>query len=141
MRRRTPGLGVALAAALGAACAPGSGPEASPRPGRNTPHQLSSPLPAASAAPTEEGRNAAVLRDLQDADKRARAEAMATYPDGGDAGPTTVGSPERNAKNLSKRAAMERLLQQKYRAQVALRHGMTVEQVAALKVPSPAAPP
>jgi hypothetical protein len=138
--RRTVAQALAAAAMMGAACGPGSGPEPSPRPDRNTPHQLSSPLPAASPAPTEEGRNAAVLRDLEDADKRARAEAMATYSDGSGAAPTGVGDPERDARTVSKRLAMQRVLQEKYRAQVALRHGMTVEQLAALKAPASAAP-
>jgi hypothetical protein len=141
MRRRAPGLAVALATALAAACAPGSGPQASPRPGQNTPHQLSSPRPASSPAATEEGRKAAVLRDLEDADRRARVEAQAMYSDGSGAAPTSVGDPERDARTVTKRLGMQRALQDKYRAQVAQRHGMTVDQVLALKTPSPAATP
>jgi hypothetical protein len=80
--------------------------------------------PSAVGGPADEVRRA-IFRELVAAGERAQREASATHPDQ-DAG-GAVSDAERAAKRAEKRVRLARLLEQRYRKEIAARYGVPEE--------------
>lgn len=87
-----------------------------------TPPPTATSPPPSGAGPSDLAARQAIFRELLQAEERARREASATHPDG-DSGLAPADA-SRTARRAEKRVRLARLLEDKYRKEIAARYGV-----------------